>query len=84
MGLESALGSVAKYLPAAQSALGAFTGKSTTKSVKVDANGNVVRSRHINPGNAKAVRRALRRVNSFHHLAMRVEKSMHKVARSRK
>jgi hypothetical protein len=47
------------------------------KTPKLRDQGICVRNRHMNPGNGKAVKRAVKRLRAFHKLAVHVEKSLH-------
>lgn len=47
------------------------------KTKKLREQGICVRNRHMNPGNGRAVKRAVRRLRAFHKLAVRVERSLH-------
>lgn len=58
-------------------ALCGITGYHLAKTPALRAQGICVKNRHMNFGNGRAVKRAVRRLRGFHKLAVRVERSLH-------
>jgi len=74
-----AIGAGASGLQAGMSMLGLSGGKGT-KAKATSAFGGLRRHKRINPTNSKALRRAVRRLSSYHHLNVAVEKQLRHIA----